>query len=60
MKYESLLKDPRIIMSLARWVFWNKYNEDGLVVRNKARLVAQGYTHVEGLDFGETFARWQD
>jgi hypothetical protein len=25
-------------------------------VRNKARLVAQGYSHVEGLDFGETFA----
>jgi hypothetical protein len=25
-------------------------------VRNKARLVAQGYTHVEGLDFWETFA----
>jgi hypothetical protein len=25
-------------------------------VRNKAHLVAQGYSHVEGLDFGETFA----
>jgi hypothetical protein len=25
-------------------------------VRNKACLVAQGFTHVEGLDFGETFA----
>jgi hypothetical protein len=25
-------------------------------VRNKARLVAQGYSRVEGLDFGETFA----
>ena len=29
---------------------------DGIVVRNKARLVAQGYTQVEGLDFGETYA----
>ena len=39
-----------------KWVFQNKHNEDGLVVRNKARLVAQGYTQVEGLDFGDTFA----
>jgi hypothetical protein len=30
--------------------------EDGEIVRNKARLVAQGYSQVEGLDFGETFA----
>jgi hypothetical protein len=28
---------------------------DGEVVRNKARLVAQGFSQVEGLDFGETF-----
>jgi hypothetical protein len=39
-----------------KWVFRNKQNEDGIVVRNKARLVAQGYTQVEGLDFGEMFA----
>jgi hypothetical protein len=39
-----------------KWVFRNKQNEDGIVVRNKARLVAQGYTQVKGLDFGETFA----
>jgi len=26
------------------------------MTRNKARLVAQGYTHIEGLDFDETFA----
>ncbi|KAI5012140.1 hypothetical protein ZWY2020_024274 [Hordeum vulgare] len=39
-----------------KWIFQNKQDEDGQVVRNKARLVAQGYTHVEGIDFDETFA----
>nr|ABA98088.1 retrotransposon protein, putative, unclassified [Oryza sativa Japonica Group] len=39
-----------------KWVFKNKKNEDGLIVRNKVRLVAQGFTQVEGLDFDETFA----
>jgi hypothetical protein len=39
-----------------KWVFKNKQGEDGEIVRNKARLVAQGFSQVEGLDFGETFA----
>jgi hypothetical protein len=39
-----------------KWVYRNKENEDGIVVKNKSRLVAQGYTKVEGLDFDETFA----
>ena len=37
-------------------VFPNKQDQDGIVVRNKARLVAQRYTLIEGLDFGETYA----
>ncbi|MCH79563.1 gag-pol polyprotein [Trifolium medium] len=39
-----------------KWVYKNKSDEGGVITRNKARLVAQGYTRVEGLDFDETFA----
>jgi hypothetical protein len=40
----------------SKWVFKNKMNEKGQVVRNKARLVCKGYAQVEGQDFDETFA----
>jgi hypothetical protein len=36
--------------------FRNKQDEYGVVTRNKARLVAQGFTQIQGLDFGETYA----
>ncbi|KAA0048402.1 gag-pol polyprotein [Cucumis melo var. makuwa] len=39
-----------------KWVFKNKTDEAGCVTKNKARLVAQGYTQVEGINFDETFA----
>ncbi|XP_024177901.1 uncharacterized protein LOC112183800 [Rosa chinensis] len=39
-----------------KWIFKNKSDEKGNVIRNKARLVAQGYSQIEGLDFDETFA----
>ncbi|KAH9670243.1 hypothetical protein KPL70_016903 [Citrus sinensis] len=38
-----------------KWVFRNKMDESGVVVRNKARLVAQGYNQEEGINFDETF-----
>ena len=39
-----------------KWIFKNKTDEDGEIIRNKSRLVAQGYTQVEGVDFDESFA----
>ena len=47
-------KDHSIIGT--KWVFRNKMDESGNVIRNKARLVAQGYNQEEGIDFDESFA----
>jgi hypothetical protein len=51
-----LVERPKQNVVGTKWVFRNKQDEHGVVTRNKTRLVAKGYSSVEGLDFDETFA----
>ena len=39
-----------------KWVFYDKLNDKGKVVKNNAKLVAKGYSQEEGIDFDETYA----
>nr|GEW42115.1 retrovirus-related Pol polyprotein from transposon TNT 1-94 [Tanacetum cinerariifolium] len=50
----DLPKGKRVIGS--KWVFRNKKDQRGIVVKNKARLVVQGHTQEEGIDNDEVFA----
>ena len=52
----TLVERPKMNMIGTKWVFCNKQDENGVVTMNKARLVAQGFTQVKGLDFEETYA----
>ncbi|GKB09256.1 retrovirus-related pol polyprotein from transposon TNT 1-94 [Tanacetum coccineum] len=38
-----------------KWIWKNKMDEEGVVPKNKARLVAQGYNQQEWIDYEETF-----
>ncbi|GKC04033.1 retrovirus-related pol polyprotein from transposon TNT 1-94, partial [Tanacetum coccineum] len=40
----------------SKWVFRNKKDEHGTIIKNKARLVIHGYSQEEGIDYDETFA----
>ena len=48
------LVDKNVIET--KWLFRNKMNKQGEVVRKKARLVCKGYSHQEEIEYDETYA----
>nr|GEU90386.1 copia protein [Tanacetum cinerariifolium] len=53
----ELVPQPRNMTIIGtKWVFRNMLDENGIVSRNKARLVAQGYNQQEGIDYDESYA----
>nr|GEY21139.1 hypothetical protein [Tanacetum cinerariifolium] len=53
----ELVSSPNGIKPLTlKWLFKNKHDEENTVIRNKTRLVIQGYRQEEGIDFEESFA----
>nr|GEU49541.1 retrovirus-related Pol polyprotein from transposon TNT 1-94 [Tanacetum cinerariifolium] len=53
---ELVLNPMHMTIIETKWVFRNKLDENDVVSRNKARLVAQGYNQQEGIDYNETYA----
>ena len=54
--WELVPRPKRINLIGTKCIFKNKSDEHGTIIWNKSRLVAQGYTQVEKIDFDETFA----
>nr|GEW77903.1 retrovirus-related Pol polyprotein from transposon TNT 1-94 [Tanacetum cinerariifolium] len=53
---DKVLNPKNMTIIGTKWVYRNKLDENGVVSRNKARLVTQGYNQQEGIDYDETYA----
>src|SRR4051812_6232892 len=65
MELQSLLKNntweilplpPNRTTVGCKWIFKIKYDPNNQIIKHKARLVAQGFSQLEGIDFNETFS----
>ena len=54
--WELVERPDGIFVIGLKWIWKNKLDAEGTVIRNKSRLVAKGYSQLEGLDFVESFA----
>ena len=54
--WELVDKPPRRKIIGTKWIWKVKYKADGSLEKYKARLVAQGFSQLEGFDVGDTFA----
>jgi hypothetical protein len=54
--WELVLRPKEKNVVGTKWIFKNKQNENGDIIKIKARLFCKGYSQVEGIDFEEIFS----
>ncbi|XP_014492031.1 uncharacterized protein LOC106754526 [Vigna radiata var. radiata] len=54
--WELTPRRPELQVIGTKWVFQNKMDDSGEIIKNKAKLVAKGYSQEEGIDYDETYA----
>ncbi|GJY74393.1 retrovirus-related pol polyprotein from transposon TNT 1-94 [Tanacetum coccineum] len=54
--WELVMCPDNVFLIKLKWIYKVKIDESGRVLKNKARLVAQGFRQEEGIDFEESFA----